>query len=66
MPYPQDPFALTVKTSFACPGCGQKRMIRETANQQAPYMSQVRCENCNHTTTYNVMKVAYLAASNNK
>ena len=50
MPYPQDPFALRIKSASICPtpGCN-KRLMRETKDQSSPFMGQLKCDGCGYT-----------------
>jgi hypothetical protein len=51
MPYPQDPFALKMKTPYVCPSCKKRTLIQETKDQQSPFMGQCRCEQCGYVTS---------------
>jgi len=57
MPYPQDPFALRIKSSYACPTC-KITMIRETKDQQSPFLGQMRCEKCGFISDVDSMRAA--------
>jgi len=58
MPYPQDPFALKLKTQFACPSCKQRQMTQETKDQQSRFMGQVRCEQCGFVSDIEAMRAS--------
>lgn len=58
MPYPQDPFALKLKTAFACPSCKQRPMIQETKDQQSKFMGQVRCEQCSYVSDIDSLRIS--------
>lgn len=62
MPYPDDPFALKIRTSFACPACKKRALVRETKDQRSPFLGQVRCEQCGHVADANSVRAAELAA----
>lgn len=49
MPYPEDPFALTLRMSFKCPSCTQRALVRSTKDQQSPFMGQVTCSKCGYS-----------------
>jgi len=54
---PQDPFALKLKTSFTCPTCKVRPMVRETKDQGSKFLGQVRCEQCGYTNDIDSFRV---------
>ena len=62
MPYPEDPFALKLKTVFECPTCHARPLIQETKDQQSKFMGQVRCESCGFVSDVGTIRKAWLEA----
>lgn len=58
MPYPEDPFALTIRTAWKCPSCGNRPLIRATKDQQSPFLGQVVCQKCSYTNDVNSFRAS--------
>ena len=64
MPYPQDPFALKIRTSFECPTCKKRSILRETKDENSPFMEQARCttQGCTFVSTVTALRTSMIDA----